>query len=111
MILDPQKKFQLVDEIIQHLETNYTYEDFNGNLQYKEKRVRILLGRFGIIYTQKHFDSSYLLDADDKNIVELAEYLLNDKGLSHLFHDKYAIDVLSTEEKFFNLNLYLQECF
>ena len=111
MILDPQKKFQLVDEIKKHLETNYMHEDYNGNLQYKEERVRILLGRSGIIYTGRDFDDSYLLNADDKNIAELAEYLLNDKGLSHLFHDKYAIDVLSTEEKFFNLNLYLQECF
>lgn len=51
MILDPQKKFQLVNEIIQHLETNYMHEDYNGNLQYKEERVRILLRRSGIIYT------------------------------------------------------------
>ncbi len=111
MILDTKKKFQLVDEIIEHLEKNYTYQDCDGYLMYKEERVRILLERFDIIYTQKHFNSSYLENADDKNIVELAEYLLNDKGLSHLFHDKYAIDILSTEEKFFNLNLYLQECF
>lgn len=111
MILDPQKKFQLIDEIIKYLEANFTYEDFNGYTRYKNQRVKILLGRFNISYSGKEFDSDYLLDADDKNIHELAEYLLKDKGLSHLFHDKYAIDVLESEEKFSNINLYLNECF
>ncbi len=110
MILDPQKKFQLIDEIIKYLEANFTYEDYNGDQRYKEQRVQILLGRFGISYSRK-FSSSILLDAKDRNISELAEYLLNDKGLSHLFHDKYAIEVLLTEERFSNLNLYLHECF
>ncbi len=110
MILDPQKKFQLVDEIMNYLEANFTYEDYNGDQRYKEQRVQILLGRFGISYSTK-FNSGILLSAADSGITELAEYLLNEKGLSHLFHDKYAIDVLETEEKFSNLNLYLQECF
>jgi len=113
MILDPQKKFQLVDEIINYLEANFTYEDYNGDQHYKEQRVQILLGKFGINYPKNYsnFETGHLLSAEDKNIYELAEYLLNDKGLAHLFHDKYAIEVLSTEEKFSNLNLYLYECF
>jgi hypothetical protein len=113
MILDPQRKFQLVDEIINYLEANFTYEDCNGYKNYKEQRVQILLGRFGINYPKNYssFETSYLLSAEDKNISELAEYLLNDKGLSHLFHDKYAIEILASEERLSNLNLYLQECF
>ncbi len=53
MILDPQKKFQLVDEIMNYLEANFTYEDYNGDQRYKEQRVQILLGRFGISYSTK----------------------------------------------------------
>ncbi|MBM5782878.1 MAG: hypothetical protein FJ368_05610, partial [Pelagibacterales bacterium] len=97
MILNTQKKFLLVDEIINYLEANFTYEDYNGNQHYKEQRVKILLGRFGINYPDcSKFKTSYLLSAEDKNIYELAEYLLNDKGLSHLFHDKYAIEILAS---------------
>ena len=110
MTLDPQKKFHLVGEILKYIDTNFGDTDWNGNFSYNEQRIKILLGSFGISYTE-NFDTNYLLTADDKNINELAEYLLNDKGLSHLFHDKYAIEILATEDKFFNLNLYLNECF
>lgn len=111
MILDPQKKFQLIDEIVKYINTNFGYEDQNGNIQHVDNRVKILLGRFGINYSRNYFCSDDLLSSNDKNISELFEYLLNDKGLGHLFHDKYAIEILATEEKFFNLNLYLNECF
>jgi hypothetical protein len=110
MILDPKKKFQLVDKIKNFLVTNFTYTDSRGSTQYKEKRIEMLLASFGISYVGK-FHSDNLLDASDQSIVPLFEYLLNDKGLTHLFHDKYAIQVLATEERFSNLNLYLNECF
>lgn len=93
MILDPQKKFQLVDEIMGYLRTNdFTYRN-NGVLRYRKKKVEILLGRFDIFYSGE-FHPDDLLDADDKNISDLAKYLLSDEGLSHLFHDKYAIEIL-----------------
>jgi hypothetical protein len=106
MTLDIRKKFELIDQITDHIEENFVTE--NQWLDYD--RISILLGRFGIKYSNKGYraDLNY---ADDQNIHELAEYLLNDKGLSHLFHDKYAIEILATEEKFSNLNLYLNECF
>lgn len=110
MILDPQRKFQLVDKIKNFLVRNYTYQDSRGATHYKEKRVEILLASFGILYDGK-FHSDDLLGADDKSINDLATYLLNDEGLNLLFHDKYATEVLAAEERFSNLNLYLHECF
>ncbi len=110
MRLDPQKKFQLVDDIINYLRANdFTYRN-NGVLRYRKKKVEILLERFGIFYSGE-FHSDDLLDADDEKIGDLAKYLLNDEGLNNLFHDKYAIEILATEERFSNLNLYLHECF
>lgn len=110
MELDPQKKFEIIDEILKYFSEKYGKEDWNGNFCYDEQRIRIILGRYGIHYSG-HFDSDFLLKAEDKKIYDLSEYLLNDKGLAHLFHDKYAIEILNSEEKFFNLNLYLNECF
>ena len=110
MIPDPQRKFQLVDKIKNFLVRNYTYQDSIGATHYKEKRVEILLDSFGIFYSGE-FHSDDLLDADDEKIGDLAKYLLNDEGLNNLFHDKYAIEILATEERFSNLNLYLHECF
>jgi len=52
MILDPQKKFQLIDEIKNFLVGHYTYKDSRGT-HYKERRVEILLDRFGISYVGK----------------------------------------------------------
>lgn len=111
MTLDPKKRFDLVKKITKHIDENYAFEDFNGYLQYRQEQIKILLKNFEITYSGGYFDADYLLNAEGKSIVELAEYLLNDKGLSHLFHDKYAIEILSTEERFSNLNLYLHECF
>jgi hypothetical protein len=110
MTIDPQKKFKLIDEIVEYVNSNYGY-NYNGYLKYDDSRVKIILGRFGISYSHDYFDTDDLLKANDKSISELHEYLLNNKGLGHLFHDKYAIEVLANEEDFFNLNLYLNECF
>lgn len=111
MTLDTQRKFQLVDDIVKYINQNFSYEDYNGNSHHDNTRIKIILGRFGIKYSKNYFDAEDLLLAEDSKINDLFEYLLNDKGLSHLFHDKYAIEVLANEERFFNLNLYLSECF
>jgi hypothetical protein len=111
MELDPQKKFEIIEKILKYFYDKFGEEDFYGKINYDEQRIRIILGKFGISYSGKHFDSDVLLKTEDKKIYDLSEYLLNDKGLAHLFHDKYAIEILNSEEKFFNLNLYLNECF
>lgn len=110
MTLDIRRKFKLIDQITEYIRANLFTENQWGDIILDYDRISILLGRFGIESSNKGYckDLTY---AADENIHELAEYLLNDKGLSHLFHDKYAIEVLSTEERFSNLNLYLNECF
>jgi hypothetical protein len=110
MTLDLRRKFKLIDQITEYIRENFFTENNFGDTIPDYDRISILLGRFGIASSNKGYQKD-LVHADDQNIHELAEYLLNDKGLSHLFHDKYAIEVLATEEKFSNLNLYLNECF
>lgn len=110
MTLDMRIKFKLIDQIKEYISANLFTENRWGDIIPDYDGISILLGRFGIESSKQGYckDLTY---AADKNIHELAEHLLNDKGLSHLFHDKYAIEVLSTEERFSNLNLYLNECF
>lgn len=110
MILDPKTKILLVEEIINYITTNLVYGDNEDYPQWDEVKIKILLGKFDISYNG-NFYRDCLFYAEDKNIRELTDYLRNDEGLSHLFHDKYAIEILATEERFSNLNLYLHECF
>lgn len=110
MILDPKTKILLVEEIINYMTTNLVYRDNEDYPRSDEVKIKVLLGGFDISY-KGDFYRDYLFYAEDKNIRELADYLRNDEGLSHLFHDKYAIEILATEERFSNLNLYLHECF
>ncbi|MBL6665289.1 MAG: DUF4145 domain-containing protein [Rickettsiales bacterium] len=111
MTLDPKNRFELVKKITKYIDENYTWEDQNGIPHYEVEQIKILLSNFEIFCPKNYFESRYLLNAEGKNIIELAEYLLKEEGLGNLFHDKYAIEILASEEGFSNLNLYLRECF
>ena len=110
MTLDAKYKFQLVDNIVKYIDENFTRDKGGEYETYDEYRIQVLLGKFGIIYNHSYCMDIYLTQGDGK-IVGLAEYLLNDQGISRLFYDKYAVEVLQGDDKFFNLNLYINECF
>jgi len=109
------KKFKLIDEIIKYFESDAGY--CNSHSECNKNRIGMLFTKFDIkpSSSDDYWQSSILRDALDKsgdtNISDFHKYLFNDEGLSCLFHDKYAIELLANEEKLFNLNLYLNECF
>ncbi len=103
MTSDPIQKFKLVDEIIEYIK----------DIEYD--RIASILDHFGIKYHDKYGNSissynqpkQHLNNATEDQIHNLYKYLFDEK-IETFFDDKYATPVL--QEKFVNLNLYLNEC-
>ena len=108
--MNSTNKYKLIDKIHKYIESNLIYIDSWEVEHLDHDKIEILLGRFGIEYVNRNLLTS-LKNSDDNQILELYKNISNNNDLVGLFNDKYAIEILNEEKTFFNLNLYLKECF
>lgn len=121
MNLDPKTKIQLVSEIWDYFKERFCKEteqtDYYGEplLDCDSGKIKLFLQHVGVVFSKAdRFDSEdFFLQIEDQKLVALHNYITNQKseGFVDLFFDKYALEVLRSEEKFSNLNFYLEECF
>jgi hypothetical protein len=116
------KKGEYIRCINTYFNENYRREIFNFGEFCRhtyDMNVYTLLCSFNINFSKESkedFDIDDLFNAEEENVRQLYKYLFKDKyeeseHLTSYFTDgKYAIEALG-EDEFFNLNLYLQECF
>lgn len=111
-------KFQYVNKINDYINTHFRriFRDCNNEegFYFDTNSIVILLGQFGIDVSpsdNNSFNAEYWKEAEEENLRKLHQYLFENQDLKSYFTDgEYAIEALK-EDEFFNLNLYLQECF
>ena len=130
-ILDAKNKIEIVTKLIEHFHSNLENQSWNFyDLESILDKFEIIKIDNGLEFNSYHFSNKMLIlefcnehtffpynlnqtlhESDEFKIQNLYDYIFEESNLNNLFTNIYSAEILKNDEKYENLNLYLNECY